>query len=139
MATCQHQLKSVRDLENATANLTINTTGFTVQSVNIRGIGNSVVNPNIAPGVAVFFYSTATLAGALIPVPGGLGVAEAMIQQQLVELGHVPTGDATAAMLLVRFATLWWAVLVGFLALALLRLRFPERLGTGEEGVRLDA
>jgi len=38
-ALAADQLKSVRDLENATANLTINTTGFTVQSVNIRGIG----------------------------------------------------------------------------------------------------
>ena len=85
---------------------------------------------NVPLGVAIFFYSTATLAGALIPVPGGLGVAEAMIQEQLVRLGKVPQGDATAAMILVRFATLWWAVLVGFVALALLRLRFPERLGT---------
>lgn len=86
-------------------------------------------------GVAVFFYSTATLAGALIPVPGGLGVAETMIQEQLVRLGGVQQGDATAAMILVRFATLWWAVLVGFMALALLRLRFPERLGTPGETV----
>jgi glycosyltransferase 2 family protein len=84
-------------------------------------------------GVAVFFYSTATLAGALIPVPGGLGVAEAMIQEQLVQLGGVAQGDATAAMILVRFATLWWAVAVGFLALAILRVRFPERLGTPGE------
>jgi uncharacterized protein (TIRG00374 family) len=86
-------------------------------------------------GVAVFFYSTATLAGALIPVPGGLGVAEAMIQEQLVRLGGVPQGDATAAMILIRFATLWWAVGVGFLALAVLRLRFPDRLGTPGETV----
>jgi len=84
-------------------------------------------------GVAIFFYSTATLAGALIPVPGGLGVAETMIQEQLVRLGGVPQGDATAAMILVRFATLWWAVLVGFMALGVLRLRFPERLGTPSE------
>lgn len=80
-------------------------------------------------GVAVFFYSTATLAGALIPVPGGLGVAETMIQEQLVRLGNVGRGDATASMILVRFATLWWAVAVGFAALAVLRVRFPERLG----------
>jgi uncharacterized protein (TIRG00374 family) len=79
-------------------------------------------------GVAVFFYSTATLAGALIPVPGGLGVAEGMIQEQLVRLGNVARGDATASMILVRFATLWWAVAVGFGALAILRVRFPERL-----------
>jgi uncharacterized membrane protein YbhN (UPF0104 family) len=90
-------------------------------------------------GVAVFFYSTATLAGALIPVPGGLGVAEAMIQEQLVRLGGVAPGDATAAMILVRFSTLWFAVLVGFLALAALRFRFPDRLGAGDAGVRLDA
>jgi uncharacterized protein (TIRG00374 family) len=81
-------------------------------------------------GVAIFFYSTATLAGALIPVPGGLGVAEGMIREQLVLLGGVPQGDATGAMILIRFATLWWAVAVGFCALAILRLRFPERLGT---------
>jgi uncharacterized protein (TIRG00374 family) len=74
----------------------------------------------------VFFYSTATLAGAVIPVPGGLGVAETMIQEQLVQLGAVTPGTATAAMILVRFATLWWAVLVGFMALAVLRKRYPS-------------
>lgn len=75
-------------------------------------------------GVAVFFYATATLAGALVPVPGGLGVAEAMIQEQLVRLGGVEQGAATASMIMIRFATLWWAVLVGFAALFALRLRF---------------
>lgn len=87
---------------------------------------------HVGLGTAVFFYSTATLAGALIPVPGGLGVAEAMIQEQLVRLGQVPKPDATAAMILIRFATLWWAVLVGFGALAILRVRFPEKLGGSE-------
>jgi uncharacterized protein (TIRG00374 family) len=75
--------------------------------------------------LCVFFYSTATLAGAIIPVPGGLGVVEAMIQEQLVHIGAVAAGPATAAMLLLRFATLWWAVLVGFAALGILRARFP--------------
>lgn len=99
----------------------------------LRGFGAPV-----PLGVAVFFYSTATLAGALIPVPGGLGVAETMIQEQLVQLGHVPAGDATAAMILIRFATLWWAVLVGFMALAILRLRFPDRLAGDAGSVRVD-
>ena len=74
----------------------------------------------------VFFYSTATLAGAVIPVPGGLGVTETMIQEQLVQLGDVTPGTATAAMILVRFATLWWAVVVGFIALGILRGRYPS-------------
>lgn len=90
----------------------------------VRGFG-----AHVPLAAAVFFYSTASLAGALIPVPGGLGVAEALIKEQLARLGGVAAGDATASMILVRFATLWWAVLVGFLALALLRLRHPEKLG----------
>jgi iron complex outermembrane recepter protein len=48
------RLQTVNDLQEATPNLTVNFSGFTVQSVNIRGVGNSVVNPNIQPGVAVF-------------------------------------------------------------------------------------
>jgi uncharacterized protein (TIRG00374 family) len=83
--------------------------------------------------LVVFFYSTATLAGAVIPVPGGLGPTEAMIQQQLVHLGGVAPGVATASMLLVRFATLWWAVIVGFIALFILRARHPSLALRDEE------
>jgi uncharacterized protein (TIRG00374 family) len=79
--------------------------------------------------LSVFFYSTASLAGALIPVPGGLGVVEAMIQEQLVHLAQVPHAAATSSMILVRVATLWWAVLVGFAALGLLRLKHPSLRG----------
>ena len=83
--------------------------------------------------LCVFFYATATLAGALIPVPGGLGVAEAMIQEQLVRVGHTPAGIATAAMLMIRIATLWWAVVVGFVALSLLKRRYPSLLSGSAE------
>jgi len=81
---------------------------------------------NIGLMLPLFFYSTATLAGALIPVPGGLGVTEGMLQNQLVQLGGMTTAVATSSMILVRLATLWWAVLIGFLALALIRIRFPN-------------
>lgn len=86
----------------------------------IYGLGGTVEFP-----LALFIYSTATLAGALVPLPGGLGVAEAMFQTQMVELGGVSLGAATAGMLMIRFATLWWAVIVGFFALGLLRLKYP--------------
>ena len=75
-----------------------------------------------------FFYATSTLAGALVPVPGGLGVTETFLEEQMRELGHVPTSVSTAAMILVRFATLWFAVLVGFVALSLLKRRHPGLL-----------
>ena len=94
-----------------------------------EGVGLYVIligfDVEVAFPLAMFFYASATLAGALVPVPGGLGVAEAMLQQQMVQLGDVPTTIGTAAMLLIRFATLWYAVVVGFVALGWLRLRFP--------------
>ena len=37
---------------------------------------------------------------------------------------------STGAMILVRFATLWFAVLVGFAALSLLKRRHPYLLAT---------
>jgi glycosyltransferase 2 family protein len=77
---------------------------------------------------AMFFYATATLAGALVPVPGGLGVTEKILEESMVAIGRVPGPVATAAMILGRLATLWFAVLVGFIALGLLRLRYPSLL-----------
>jgi uncharacterized membrane protein YbhN (UPF0104 family) len=71
----------------------------------------------------MFFYATSTLAGALVPVPGGLGVTETSLKEQMQELGHVSPAASTAAMILVRFATLWFAVLVGFVSLSLLKRR----------------
>ena len=82
-------------------------------------------------GLATFFYATSTLAGALVPVPGGLGVTETSLQGQLQELGHVGATTATASMILVRFATLWFAVLVGFVALSLLKRKHKGLLAGG--------
>jgi uncharacterized protein (TIRG00374 family) len=92
----------------------------------LRGLGQVT-----SFGLAMFFYATSTLAGALVPVPGGLGVTEASLREQLRELGHVAPATSTAAMILVRFATLWFAVLVGFVALSVLRRRHVGLLAGG--------
>jgi uncharacterized protein (TIRG00374 family) len=95
----------------------------------------------VSLSLAVVVYASATLAGALIPVPGGLGVVESLLREGLLGFGHVTLGAATASMILVRLATLWWAVLVGFLALLILRWRFPAALaepprpGAAESGI----
>lgn len=80
------------------------------------------------PTLTAFFYATATLAGAIIPVPGGLGVTEKVMEEGMAGLGGVPAAVATSAMLLIRLATLWYAVAVGFVALAALRWRYPSLL-----------
>jgi uncharacterized protein (TIRG00374 family) len=90
----------------------------------LRGLGERT-----SFGLATFFYATSTLVGALVPVPGGLGVTETSLQGQMQEIGRVGAAASTAAMILVRFATLWFAVLVGFVALSLLKRRYPRLLG----------
>jgi len=89
----------------------------------LRGFGQTTSIP-----LSTFFYATSTLVGAIVPVPGGLGVTESALMGQMTELGHVDRGIATAAMILVRFATLWFAVVVGFVALSLMKRRHPGLL-----------
>jgi uncharacterized protein (TIRG00374 family) len=94
----------------------------------LRGFGETTSVP-----LCVFFYATSTLAGAIVPVPGGLGVTETALQEQMHEVGHVAPATSTAAMMLVRLATLWFAVLVGFLALTALKRRHRGLLAGGDD------
>lgn len=80
-----------------------------------------------------FFYATSTLAGAIVPSPGGLGVTESSLMGQMIKLGNIAEGNAAAAMILVRFATLWFAVVNGFVALSLLKKRHPGLLADKPE------
>jgi glycosyltransferase 2 family protein len=89
----------------------------------LAGFGQSTSIP-----LATFFYATSTLVGAIVPVPGGLGVTESALMGQMTEIGHVDKGIATAAMILVRFATLWFAVVIGFIALSWMKRRHPGLL-----------
>ena len=79
------------------------------------------------PAATNFVFSFATLFGAVSMLPGGLGVAEGSMAGLLHGVFHVvpDLATATAATLLVRFATLWFGVLVGFVAWAVLRARPP--------------
>ena len=79
--------------------------------------------------IATFVLATSTLAGALSMLPGGLGVAEASVAAMLLLLVHdeaMDQGVAVAATLLIRFATLWFAVGLGAVALTVLRVRLAR-------------
>lgn len=77
---------------------------------------------SISIEAASLAYAGATVAGALAMLPGGLGVTEAGMAGSLQVLGTgVDASIATGATLLIRLATLWWAVLVGAIALGLFR------------------
>jgi uncharacterized protein (TIRG00374 family) len=80
---------------------------------------------SLADTIAVF--SLGSLAGALSFFPGGLGVAETSMTALIRVLGDVPKAAAAAATVLIRLATLWFAVAVGLIALAVEeRLARPE-------------
>jgi glycosyltransferase 2 family protein len=80
----------------------------------VRGLGLDVSLPD-----TVVAFSVGSLAGALSFLPGGLGVAEAGMTALLQTLGGVGAADAAAATVLIRLATLWFAVVLGLAALAL--------------------
>lgn len=65
---------------------------------------------------AFFVYAISMLAGALSFMPGGLGGAEAVMIALLVWQG-ASNSDAVAATVLIRLATLWFAVLLGVYSL----------------------
>jgi uncharacterized protein (TIRG00374 family) len=69
---------------------------------------------------AVFVYAVAMLAGALSFLPGGLGGTEAVMVGLLLWKG-VSLPEAVAATVLIRLTTLWFAVVLGVIALTLSR------------------
>ncbi|XAF55870.1 lysylphosphatidylglycerol synthase transmembrane domain-containing protein [Marinobacter alkaliphilus] len=81
---------------------------------------------DISVSFAIFVYALSMLVGALSFLPGGLGSAEAVMISLLVLKG-MSTPDAIAATVFIRLATLWFAVLIGLVAL--IKSRHGESLG----------
>lgn len=67
---------------------------------------------------AIAIYALSMLAGAVSFMPGGLGGSEATMIV-LLTLCKVPVASAVSATLLIRVTTLWFAVLLGILALSI--------------------
>ncbi|MHB2040070.1 MAG: lysylphosphatidylglycerol synthase transmembrane domain-containing protein [Acidiferrobacteraceae bacterium] len=67
-------------------------------------------------GLAIGIYAASVVAGALSLFPGGLGTTEAVMVLLLVVSG-TDRGTALAATLICRAATLWFAILIGLLAM----------------------
>ncbi len=65
--------------------------------------------------LAVFTLAFSTVIGAASALPGGLGAAEASIVGMLILLLGISQETAATATLLIRFATLWFGVLLGLL------------------------
>lgn len=82
--------------------------------------------------LAFFVLASATVLGSISMLPGGLGAAEASVAGLLiilVEDARMTTEVAGAATLLVRFATLWFGVLLGVVALFFIERHFQALEG----------
>lgn len=76
------------------------------------------MNVQVPLTFAVFVYAVSMLGGALSFMPGGLGGAEAIMIGLLLWQG-IDAADAVAATVIIRVATLWFAVLLGLAAATL--------------------
>jgi uncharacterized protein (TIRG00374 family) len=88
-----------------------------------EGIGMYLVliGLGVEPGwetlaIGIFVLSFSTVIGAVTALPGGLGASEASLAGMLTFLLAAPTDLASAATILIRFATLWFAVFLGLIA-----------------------
>ncbi len=85
-----------------------------------EGVGFFLVVREYAPEAgllpAVFNYTVSTCLGSLSMLPGGLVAAEGSLTA-LLDAQGLSTAAAASATLIIRAATLWFAVLLGLLAL----------------------
>jgi uncharacterized protein (TIRG00374 family) len=74
--------------------------------------------------LCTFIYATMTIAGALSFLPGGLGVQEIGMVKLLIAQAHgVSEPMAAAATFVTRLCTLWFAVIIGVVALVIMQRR----------------
>ena len=71
---------------------------------------------DISLNLATFIYSFSTIAGAISMLPGGLGLTEGSMTGLLI-LNKIPKDIAVAITIIIRFATLWFAVAIGLISL----------------------
>ncbi|MBZ0184165.1 MAG: flippase-like domain-containing protein [Melioribacteraceae bacterium] len=69
---------------------------------------------------ALFVYTFSTIAGAITMLPAGIGVTEGSLSFLLIENG-LSESYAVASTILIRIATLWFAVFIGLLGLLKLK------------------
>jgi uncharacterized protein (TIRG00374 family) len=83
-----------------------------------------VLGNDLTLSTALFIYAFSILVGALSFLPGGLGGAE-ITMVTLLMLNNVAQPQAVAATVLIRVATLWFAVALGIFALTLPERKLP--------------
>jgi uncharacterized protein (TIRG00374 family) len=94
--------------------------------------------PSLAPASlilllqATFVHATASIIGAISFLPGGVGTYEITSVALITFLLGIPVYLASAATILIRVVTLWFSVIVGFVALGVLTRSIRKRQSSSE-------
>jgi len=80
---------------------------------------------DVSAFAAFFIYCFSTIVGAVMMLPGGLGVTDGSIAG-LLKFLSIETGIAAFATILIRAVTLWFAVLIGLCFLFIAEKRYDR-------------
>ena len=106
---------------------------WAAECIGFAEVVNAFPGAEVDLGLAMVIYAATTIAGALSFLPGGLGVTEASMTLLLVEsAAQLDRAAAIDATLLTRLATLWFAVLLGLICLAVARARIAKLQSSGQ-------
>lgn len=112
------ELLSVRALVVATA-ISFISWGFEIVAVYLCVVGIGAEVPFL---MVVFIFAVSSIVGVASMLPGGIGPAEAGLAGQFIALAGLSDGLAAALTIVIRLATLWFAILLGLVGLFLVRL-----------------
>ena len=76
---------------------------------------------------ATFIYAFSTLVGAIAMLPGGLGATEATLTGLLMLL-KIPRNISVASTMIIRVATLWFAVFLGLIAVQIYQRKTHHKI-----------
>jgi len=92
------------------------------EGVGLYALGSIVPSTTLPVATGVGIYAIAVLVGAVSFLPGGLGSTEAVMTALLTLQGYA-IADALLVTIVCRIVTLWLAVLIGWIAVLVLRHR----------------
>ena len=92
------------------------------EGVGLYALGSIIPGTSLPVAAGVGIYAIAVLVGAISFLPGGLGSTEAAMTALLATQGYA-VGDALLVTIVCRMVTLWLAVLIGWIAVLILRNR----------------
>lgn len=107
--------RSVLDVRGMMVTVPLGIASWGVEAL-VLSVVAAALGYSLPAGSALLAHSAATIAGAVSMIPGGLGLTEGAIDV-LIRPALESTAAATVVTIVMRFATLWFAVGLGLAAL----------------------